>query len=162
MSVPDPQLAQPLWGFWPALAVGPRADKRLLLQMFAALRNVELEPSHGMFEDLSACSCSQASPPASFTPQTSLRRSDNQNQHVFFSSPRTDDDSTTERKVASVLETVHKIKWKSAESVEGQEEKVCPGGDVCCHHDVLVRKKQRYCVAERLPPPPVLHLGLRS
>lgn len=51
---------------------------------------------------------------------------------MFFLSPRTDDDPTTERKVASMLETVNKIKWKTAESVEGQEEEVRPGRGVFC------------------------------
>lgn len=43
---------------------------------------------------------------------------------MFLSPPRTDDDSTTERKVASMLETVKEIKWTTGESVEGPEERV--------------------------------------
>lgn len=46
---------------------------------------------------------------------------------MLFLSLRTDDELTTERKVTSMLETVNKIKWKPAESVEGQEEQVRPG-----------------------------------
>lgn len=45
----------------------------------------------------------------------------------FFLLLRTsDDDSTTEKKVTMLLETVSKVKWKTAESVEEEEEeKVC-------------------------------------
>ena len=91
--------------------------------------------------------------------------SSSQRTDVFFSSLRSEDDPATERKVASVLATVNEIKRKPAESVEVQKEKVRPGADgfLACSAStrVLVRKKRRYRVAERLPPPD-LHLGLRS
>lgn len=43
---------------------------------------------------------------------------------MFFPWRRTDDDPATDRKVASLLETVNKIKWKPADSLDGPEEKV--------------------------------------
>lgn len=44
--------------------------------------------------------------------------------------------------MASLLETVNKIKWKPAEGLEGPEEEVRPGADVCVAiTDVLVRNK---------------------
>lgn len=46
---------------------------------------------------------------------------------VFFLCLRTtDDDATTQKKVALLLERVNKIKWRTAENVE-EEEKVCVG-----------------------------------
>lgn len=79
-----------------------------------------------------------------FAPQTSLRRSSVGVNSRFFLPRRSDDDPATERKVASLLETVNKIKWKPAEGLDGQEEKVRPGADVCARvalTDVLVRNK---------------------
>lgn len=61
-------------------------------------------------------------------------------KQLFFPSRRADDDPATERKVASLLETVNKIKWKPVESLDGQEERVRPGADVCVAiTEVLVR-----------------------
>lgn len=51
--------------------------------------------------------------------------------YLFFLPLRTTDDgSTTQRKVAQMLETVDKVKWKPAENVEEDEEKVCWERDV--------------------------------
>lgn len=51
--------------------------------------------------------------------------------YLFFLLLRTtDDDSTTQRKVAQMLETVDKVKWKTVENVEEDEEKVCWERDV--------------------------------
>lgn len=78
-------------------------------------------------------------------------------KQLFFLPRRTEDDPATERSVASLLETVNKIKWRPAESLDGPEEKVRPGADVCARvavTHVLVLDTQLPCA----PPP----LGLLS